>query len=161
MKPLLTIKSKGENYTATVYDREDGSFSYVGDMDNDVDGSKFWNKDPYGQADTTLQFNGRAIDAGIVPGIVLPPPVIKAVAPVVLGCKATATWRGKTVDGVVFDVGPSKKLGEGSYAMLKALGAPAYENGNGGIDNPEVEYRFWPGVPAMVNGVTYVLQPYK
>jgi hypothetical protein len=130
-------------------------------MDNDVDGSKFWHKDPYGQSETTLQFNGRSIDSGEVPGIVLPPPVIKAVGPIVLGCKATATWHGTTVDGVVFDVGPRTKLGEGSFAMLARLGAPAYENGNGGIDRPEVEYKFWPGVPAVVDGITYVLQSYK
>jgi len=161
MKELITIKSKGEGYTATVWDLEDGSYEYTGDMDNDVDGSEFWHKDPYGQADTTLQFNGRPIDAGRVAGIVLPPPVIKAVGPIVLGCRATATWRGNTVEGVVFDVGPRTKLGEGSYAMLKKLGAPAYENGNGGIDEAEVVYRFWPGVPAVVDGVTYVLQSYK
>jgi hypothetical protein len=160
MTPLLTITSKGEGYTATVYDLGDGSYSFTGDMDNDVDGSDFWRQDPCGQSETTLQFSGKSINSGVVPGIVLPPPIIKAVVPRVLGCRATATWNGKTVDGVVFDVGPTKKLGEGSYAMLKALGAPAFTNGNGGIDEPTVEYRFWPGEPAYVNGVTYVLQKY-
>ena len=160
MRELITITSKGEGYTATVWDNEDGSYSFTGDMDNDVDGSQFWHNDPCGQSETTLQFSGKSIDSGVVPCIVLPPPIIKAIGPIVLGCQAQVEWNGTIVDGVVFDVGPRTKLGEGSYAMLKRLGAPALENGNGGIDGPEVQYRFWPGVPAVVDGVTYVLQKY-
>lgn len=161
MKLLLTITSKGEGYTANVFDNQDGSYEFIGDMDNDVDGTPYWNQDDYGQPDTSLHYNGQPINGDKVPFIVLPPDIILAVPGIVLGCKAQATYRGITVPGVVADVGPHKKLGEGSPAMLRALGAPAYRNGNGGIDAPVVHYKFWPGVPAVVNGVTYKLQRYR
>jgi hypothetical protein len=166
MKKLLHIASKGERYQADLlWDdfpsdsrRKDSAF-FVGDFDVDIDGSDHWQSDPCGQADTTLHHNGKPIDSGKVPGIVLPPECINAVKGVVLGCKATATYRGKTVDAVVFDIGPHNKLGEGSEALAKRLGINPDPN-RGGVDEQEVTYRFWPGVPAVVDGICYNLQPY-
>lgn len=161
---VATITSKGEGYTANVFRDKNfmlngkPSYWFFGDMDNDVDGSSFWHQDPYGQAETSLRHNGKSIDSGIVPGIVLPPELINVTPEIVLGCLAIAEWRGNIESAVVFDTGPRSKLGEGSYALLKQLGAPAMQNGNGGIDRQEVFYRFWPGVPANLNGVIFDLQ---
>ena len=165
MKKLLHITSKGEGYQADILlddfptdpARKDSVF-FVGDMDNDVDATPFWEQDPCGQNDTALHYNGKPIDGSKVPGIVLPPECIDAVKQQVLGCKATATYRGKTEPCVVFDIGPHKKLGEGNPALMTRLNIPWTKNGNGGVDEQEVTYRYWPGVPAVVDGVKYQLQ---
>lgn len=158
--PLLTITSKREGYTATVFQNEDGSCEYTGDMDVDVDGSPNWRRDPYGQPETTLHHEGKPINSDKVRGIVLPPECIKAVGPIVLGCKAEVEYRDVRVTAVVFDVGPHFKLGEGSAALANALGINPDPN-NGGEDDVVVKYRWWPGIPAEVDGVTYDLQPYR
>lgn len=160
MKKLLTIRSKGERYTADVIEDDDGSVFFVGDMDIDVDGSPNWQRDRYGQADTSLHFQGKPINSDIVPGIVLPPECIRAVKGVVLGCKARASYKGRDRDAVVFDVGPHFKLGEGSGALAIRLGINPDPN-KGGVDEQSVTYRYWPGVPAEIDGIRYQLQPYR
>jgi hypothetical protein len=52
VKNLLTIRSKGEGYTADVILDDDGSVFFVGDADIDIDGGPNWRKDPRGQPDT-------------------------------------------------------------------------------------------------------------
>src|SRR5437762_13029488 len=159
MKKLFTIKSKMEGYTADVIEDDDGSVFFVGDMDIDVDGSPNWKRDPYGQPDTTLHFKGKPINSDAVPGIVLPPEIIRSVEKVVLGCKSIVTYKGKASNAVVFDVGPHNKLGEGSAELARRLGINPDPN-RGGTDDQEVTYRFWPGIPAAVDGIVYTLQPY-
>ena len=77
----------------------------------------------------------------------------------VLGCKArlTDTRSGKSVDCVVADTGPSTKTGEASIAAAKALGIQSSAR-SGGEEKPVFTYELWPGVAAVVNGVTYPLQ---
>lgn len=159
MKKLLTITSKREGYTSDVILDNDGSVFFVGDMDIDVDGSPNWQQDKYGQAETTLHHSGKPINSDVVPGIVLPPEIIKAVGPIVLGCKAAVRYRDRLCDAVVFDVGPHFKLGEGSPALARCLHINPDPN-VGGVDEPKVLYRFWPGVPAIIDGVEYELMPY-
>ena len=159
MQEVFSITSKKEGYTSKVYDVGDGSYQFFGDLDVDVDGSPNWQRDPWGQADTSLHYNGKPINSDVVRGIVLPPECIKFVSPIVLGCKSQVTYRGKTVDAVVFDIGPHFKLGEGSAALATSLGINPSPI-SGGVDEPEVLYRWWPGVPATVDGITYNLQPY-
>lgn len=158
----ITIKSKGEGYMAAAYtgENERGSFvQFAGDLDVDVDGSPDWKRDPYGQADTSLHHNGKPINSDVVPGIVLPPELIKAVGPVVLGCLAEIEFHGKVIPCVVFDVGPHFKLGEASAAAAVRAGINPDPN-RGGRDEPDVIYRFYPGVPAVIDGIAYDLQPY-
>ena len=78
----------------------------------------------------------------------------------------TNTKNTKSVEAVVADGGPSNKLGEISLACAKAIGVPAGEGSthpanSGGVDADShiIHYRLFPGVAAMVNGVTYPLQP--
>lgn len=162
---MTTIASKGENYWANII-RDDAdllndkpAYFFFGDMDNDVDGSPYWNKDKYGQADTSLHYDGKPINSDEVPGIVLPPEVINLTPEIVLGCFATVELNGAYEPCVVFDVGPHVKLGEGSPCLLRRLGAPAPRNGNGGIDEQVVHYRFWPGVAANIDGKQFTLTP--
>src|SRR5678816_716038 len=102
MKEVFKITSKKEGYTASVFEVGDGSYQFLGDMDVDVDGSPDWRRDPYGQADTTLHHNGHPINSDVVRGIVLPPECITFVKPVVMGCKAEVTFRGKTVSCLLY-----------------------------------------------------------
>src|SRR5438046_3086939 len=84
-------------------------------------------------------------------------------------CYAPKSYAGKTLD-VLANAGgpgnPSNKLGEISLACAKAIGVPVGEGSthpanSGGVDADShiIHYRLFPGVAAMVNGVTYPLQP--
>lgn len=108
------------------------------------------------------------VDSMTVPFIVVPPMIIFGVTGVVMGCRAvvTNTRSGEAVVAVVADAGPSEKLGEISLACAKAIGVPTGESAThpantGGVENPIIHYRLYPGVAAVVNGVTYPLQPSK
>lgn len=103
------------------------------------------------------------VDSATVPFVVVPPMIIKGVAGIVMGCRAVVTNKknGQSVEAVVADGGPSNHLGEISVACAKAIGVPtggAHEANGGGADSPNIHYRLFPGVAAVVNGVTYPLQ---
>jgi hypothetical protein len=103
------------------------------------------------------------VDSATVPFIAVPPLIIHKVAGIVLGCRCevTNTKTGKTVVGVVADVGPNKHLGEISVACAKAIGVPVgstHPASSGGASSPDIEYKLFPGIAAVVNGVTYPLQ---
>jgi hypothetical protein len=104
----------------------------------------------------------RYVDAESVPFIVVPPIIPQSVRGIVLGCKAriTDTRTGKSVDCVVADVGPRTRDGEASIAAAKVLGIPSSAR-SGGEDAPVFLYELWPGTAAVVNGVTYPLQPLR
>lgn len=91
----------------------------------------------------------RYLDAETVPFIVVPGPLRKRVAPVVLGCLARVTnlQNGRTCEAVVGDIGPATHLGEGSIALAHALGIPS-DPRRGGIAVPCIDYTIYPGVAA-------------
>lgn len=74
-----------------------------------------------------------------------------------IGSKAVITYQGKSVDAVVADVSAPPGLGEISIAAAKALEIPSSPRTSGVSGG--VQYEFWAGTPAVVNGVTYVLEP--
>lgn len=141
-----------------IIEGDDGTVSWTAKLAVDVDGSPNWRRDPTGQADTTLHLHGKPINADAVPYVVVPPLIRDLVAPIVMGCQAEVTYKGKTVRAVVADVGPRRKLGEGSAALAIALGINPSPT-RGGEDSHSIHYRIWPGKPAIVNGVEYQLQP--
>jgi hypothetical protein len=101
------------------------------------------------------------VDAASVPYIVLPSHWRKLAVGVVLGCKATVkdTKTGKILNAAgVLDFGPRAKLGEASIACAKFFGIPSSPK-DGGTSEKRFIYTFFPGVPAVINGVTYQLQP--
>jgi hypothetical protein len=101
------------------------------------------------------------VDAASVPYIVLPSHWRKLAVGVVLGCKATVedTTTGKILKAAgVMDFGPKAKLGEASIACAKFFGIPSSPK-DGGTTKKRFIYTFFPGVPAVINGVTYQLQP--
>lgn len=139
---------------------DDGSVEYdsKGAVDGDGSGGNQWS-DPDFQPATSLKENGISLNAEEVPYVVVPPEIIEDVKGIVLGCHALVTYKGKSIEAVVGDVGPHTKLGEFSIALFKAFGindSPL----DGGVDSG-MHTRIWPGMPAWVNGKQYNLQASK
>lgn len=143
-----------------VWLHDDGALRYVAKAAIDSDGSDNRHRDPCWQRDTSLNHEGKPIDAESVPYIVVPPSIIAGVPDVVLGCRAivTNTENNRTCESVVADVGPRKKLGELSCEAARRLGLSGNPN-NGGTSERIILYEIFPGVPAKVDGVTYKLKP--
>ena len=106
------------------------------------------------------------VDSATVPFVVVPSMIVSGVPGIVLGCRAVVTnmGNGKTVEAVVADRGPSQKLGEISLACARAIGVPVNEAArhpanSGGTDSHTIRYQLFPGTAAIVDGVTYPLQP--
>lgn len=103
------------------------------------------------------------VDAETVAGVVVSPKIIDGVPGIVLGCRVRITWRGRSVECVTFDVGPRYKCGEISIAAAKPfrdLGMSSSAR-SGGIEENEVLYELWPGIPAVLGDVTYPLQRFR
>lgn len=90
--------------------------------------------------------------------------IIRGVAGIVLGCRCVVTnsSTGQSVEAVVADVGPPKHLGEISVACAEAISVTiggTHPASSGGASSPTIHYQLFPGIAAVVNGVTYPLQP--
>jgi hypothetical protein len=112
--------------------------------------SKTWYHHPGKAVDDPAAY----VDAETVPYVVVPPLIVSKTAGVVRGCKAKVSWKGRAVDCVVADRGPSKKIGELSIAAARALGMPSSPR-HGGATTVDVAYELWPGIAAP----GFVLQP--
>lgn len=130
-------------------------FTAHGRIDNDGTGPA--NGDPYHQNTTSYKPD---LNADVDIFIVVPPQIINAVSPIVLGCQARVfnPRNGKSTAAVVADVGPSHRLGEISTECARVLGIPSNPN-TGGEDSPIIQYDLWPGLAATVGDKTYHLQP--
>lgn len=142
-----------------VYVADDGRIHFVANGRIDTDGSGSSHGDKWHLHDTSLHVDGKPLNADEDFYIVLPPQIINAVKPIVLGCQARVKNRlnGKVFPAVVGDVGPKRRLGELSWSLANALGLDPNPN-TGGVDHLVIEYDVFPGVPAEVNGKTYPLQ---
>jgi hypothetical protein len=154
MRILATID--GEPIT----ELNDLSVTYRAKSADDTDGSGPSHGDPDYQNATSLKQNGQSLNADIDKYIVVPPAIIHGVKGIVLGCQARAKnlVNGMTTDAVVGDIGPHKKLGEGSNAFNAALGINPSPT-QGGTPSHIVFYTLYPGQPAIVDGKQYTLQP--
>ena len=129
----------------------------------DGDGSGEERKGDTFEPDTSLHFDGKALNSDVDKYVVVPPAIIEGVAGVVLGCQARLAntlkdgW-ANPVSAVVGDIGPHHKLGEVSIACAEALGIPSSPT-TGGEERHVIEYRIYPGVAAEVDGKLYTLQP--
>lgn len=157
MKQLGKVGAEG--FESFVWEHA-GRVWFVADFDVDCDGSGGNpDHDPCWQPDTTLHHNGVAINPYKVPGVVVPGWLPKIVAGIVHGCKCRVTNLAtmQSYDAVCHDDGPLKKDGEGTPYLAEKIGVNPNPN-HGGEDNPILLYEVWPGVPAVVDGVTYALQ---
>ena len=135
---------------------------FLADMDIDNDGSGGNpDNDPYHQNDTTLHRDGKALNAYEEPFVVVPPVICKKTNGLVLGslCLVENTRTNSFCFAVVGDIGPMRKVGEGSPACAKQVGV----NPNpvsGGESDKIIRYTIFVGVPAVIGGRRYVLQSY-
>lgn len=139
---------------------ENGWIWYTAKLAVDSDGTGPHHGDRTAQNQTSLKLNGQFLNADEDLYIVVPPQIIKAVAPIVLGSQVHA-WNehnGKESDAVVGDEGPRSKLGEGSTSFTSAMGLDPSPV-DGGTDDHIIKVCIKPGVPALVNGKQYQLQP--
>lgn len=147
---LMTI-----NGVDIVWDGERITFLSCAMIDGDGSGGNTYH-DPDFQPDTTYQ---PALNAEVDKYIVLPPQLIQAVVPIVIGCRARVTnaSNGQSTGAVVGDVGPRSKIGEISIACAQAIGVP-HSPTTGGEERRVIRYEIHPGAPAVVDGKTYHLQ---
>lgn len=152
MKTLATI----EDVVVTLHD--DGSITFTAPAMIDGDGSGSSHGDPDFQGDTSLHDHGKALNSDVDRYIVVPPQIIKAVAPLVMGCQARVvnTHTGHATDAVVGDIGPRSKIGEISIATAKAIDVDASPT-TGGEERHIIAYTIWPGKPGVVCGKQYTL----
>jgi hypothetical protein len=141
---------------------DDGSISFRAKFAVDVDGSGDSHGDTCYQPDTSLHLNGKPLNADIDRYVVTPPLIIESVPGIILGCQAKATNTENEMESpaVVGDIGPWRKLGEGSRALALALGLSGSPI-SGGTDRPIIEYVFYPGRAAIVGARQYQLQAYR
>jgi len=129
---------------------------FISDLDICNDGTGPPHGDPSYQSQTAYN---PYLNADRDKYIVTPPQVRLQIPPVVIGCQGRVTnLRTRKWDwGVVGDVGPDYETGECSYCLAKILN-PSISH-NSGDDHIIYLYEFWPGVPAVVDGKHYKLNP--
>lgn len=108
----------------------------------------------YRYPDKPLNDPSAYVNAETVPYVVVPPLIVQATTGIVRGCKAVVSYKGRSVECVVADRGPSGKIGELSIAAARALGIPSSPR-TGGVSGGVVLYELWPGIAAA----GFTLQP--
>jgi hypothetical protein len=163
---LATIQGQDIHHEITAASGYE-TVEFTGDMDIDCDGSGGNpHHDPCFQPDTTLHYParpsklGKPLCAEKVPYVVVPPIVVRGTRCIVMGSLCEVTYRDKMAFAVVGDSGPTSKVGEGSPRLAELLGINSNPN-HGGVDEFAVTYKIHVGVPAIINGITYQLQPYR
>lgn len=159
MKDLTPAHILGLSPSTSITLNDDNTITWIGKADIDGDGTGVSHGDPDFQPDTSLHFNGRALNADLIPYIVVPRWLAADVPGIVLGCQAVVLLGSKLVQAVVGDIGPDHKIGEVSIECARRLGIPASPL-TGGVAGG-VFYRIHPGIPAIVDGIQYALQPLR
>jgi hypothetical protein len=154
LQPLLTIGS------VTIYATAKGDYvCFVSDLDICNDGSGPAFGDPHHQSQTAYYNGGKYLNAQKDKYLVVPPQVRSMVAPTVMGCQARLTnLTTKDVHpAVTGEIGPDDKTGEAAYCLAKIINPKVTHNS--GDKSLIYFYELWPGVPAVVDGKTYKLEP--
>jgi hypothetical protein len=116
--------------------------------------------DPHHVDETAYYNGGKYLNPYEVPYIVVPPLIVQGVDPVVLGCQGIIVnlKNGLCTPAVCGEVGPDDLLGEAAVLGAERVGLSGSPL-NGGTDEHIILYAIWPGIAAVVDGVTYKLQP--
>jgi hypothetical protein len=154
MEPLVVI---GKVLISTAFGGKYGAF--ISDLDVCNDGSGPDYNDPSYQTQTAYYNNGKFLNADKDKYIVVPPQVRSMVDPVVMGCMARMTnlRTGHWSAAVCGEIGPDDKTGEAAYCLAKELNPEISHNS--GDSSRVYLYEFWPGIPAVVDGKFYNLEP--
>jgi len=154
MEPLLVI---GKVLISAAFN---GRYvAFIADLDVCNDGTGPRHDDPHYQPQTAYYNGGKYLNADKDKYIVIPPQVRKLVPPAVMGCQARMTnlETGKWSAAVTGEIGPDNKTGEAAYCIAKEL-QPKITH-NTGDSNRIYLYELWPGIPAVVDGKHYKLEP--
>jgi hypothetical protein len=116
--------------------------------------------DPHHCDETAYYNGGKFVDPYNVPYIVVPPLIIEGCDPTVLGCQGAIVnlKNGQSTPAGVFEIGPDEKLGEASCEAAGRVGLSSSPI-DGGTDEHIILYAIWPGIAAVIDGITYKLQP--
>jgi hypothetical protein len=155
MNELITIDDG-----CTIWTSAGGHYiRFVSDLDICNDGSGPAYGDPHHQSQTAYYNGGKFLNADVDKYIVVPPQVRKMVPPVVMGCQGRLTnvVTGVWYDAVTGEIGPDYCTGEAAYCLAEIV-CPAIEH-NSGDEATIYLYECWPGVPAVVDGKQYKLEP--
>jgi hypothetical protein len=157
MKPLEHFLTIGSVEILVGY--EGGYVCFISDLDICNDGSGPSHADPSYQSQTAYYNDGKYLNADEDKYIVIPPQIRSGLPEIVMGCQARMTNLGTGIwsAAVVGDIGPDDKTGEASYCLAEELNPKVtYNSGDSRI---LYLYELWPGIPAVVNGKTYRLEP--
>jgi hypothetical protein len=156
LEPLLEI---GDVTILTGFKGDGRYVCFYSDLDICNDGSGPDYDDPHHQSQTAYYNGGKFLNADVDKYIVIPPQVRAMVPPVVMGCQARMTnlLTGKWSPAVTGEIGPDDKTGEAAYCIAKELNPEITHNS--GDDRLVYLYELWPGIPAVVDGKTYKLEP--
>jgi Fungal chitosanase of glycosyl hydrolase group 75 len=99
----------------------------------------------YKHTDPRRYLNSETICFAVIPGNVR-----KATVGICKGCKARITDKnkGKVLNCVIGDIGPSDHMGEASIAVAKFFGINPDPKKGGSSDTTRWQYECWPGVAA-------------
>jgi hypothetical protein len=154
LQPLLTIGS------VIIYASPKGYYvCFVSDLDICNDGTGPSHGDQTYQNQTAYYNGGKYLNADKDKYIVVPPQVRSMVPPAVMGCMARLTNLSSKVehDALVGDIGPDDITGEAAYCLAKIVNPEITYNT--GDDRLVYFYELWPGIPAVVDGKSYKLEP--
>lgn len=146
--------------SVTIYTTPKGDYvCFVSDLDVCTDGSGKSHGDQHYQPQTAYYNGGKFLNADKDKYVVIPPQVRSMVPPVVMGCKARLTNLDTKVThaAVTGDIGPEDKTGEAAICLAKLLNPKV--SASSGDSRLIYFYELWPGVPAVVDGKTYKLEP--
>ena len=154
MEPLLVIdavliaQAFGGHYVA-----------FVSDLDICNDGTGPDYDDPSYQSQTAYYNGGKFLNADVDKYLVIPPQIRSMVPPTVTGCmgRVTNLKTGSGSRAVTGEIGPDDKTGEAAYCLAKILNPTITHNS--GDSSRIYLYELWPGIPAVVDGKHYKLEP--
>jgi hypothetical protein len=132
---------------------------FISDLDICNDGSGPAHNDPSYQSQTAYYNGGKYLNADKDKYIVIPPQIRAGVPPVVMGCQARLTnlSTGHWSAAVCGEIGPDDKTGEAAYCLAKELN-PIVGHNTGDVKQIYL-YELFPGIPAVVEGKVYKLEP--
>jgi hypothetical protein len=138
---------------------DDHYIAFISDLDICNDGSGPAYGDPHHQSQTAYYNGGKYLNADKDKYIVIPPQVRSLIEPVVMGCQGRMTnlTNGIWDEAVVGEIGPDDKTGEAAYCLAKLINPKITHNS--GDKSRIYLYELWPGVPAVVDGKRYKLEP--
>jgi len=144
----------------TIYASAKGDYvCFVSDLDVCTDGTGNHYDDQTPQDETAYYNGGKFLNADRDKYIVIPPQVRSMPDPVVLGCQAKLTRLDtmKYHAAVTGEIGPENKTGEAAICLAQLMNPDV--TANSGDSRLIYFYQLWPGIPAVVDGKHYKLEP--